>query len=46
MAPISVPADVSLRLFDLPKSNIRSRNPDAATKAVEVKGPQGETSNG
>jgi len=40
-AAISVPPEVSLRFYDLPKSNIRSRKTDVPTSAVEVVGPLG-----
>ncbi len=40
-APINVPPEVSLKFYDLPKTNARSRNPDAPTAAVEVTGPLG-----
>ncbi|EXJ89262.1 hypothetical protein A1O3_02328 [Capronia epimyces CBS 606.96] len=39
--PINVPPEVSLRFYELPKLNARSRNPDTPTTAVEVKGPLG-----
>ncbi|KAJ9652354.1 54S ribosomal protein L6 mitochondrial [Neophaeococcomyces mojaviensis] len=42
MAPISIPPDVSVRLFDLPRTNAKSRNVDAPTSAMEVTGPQGQ----
>jgi hypothetical protein len=40
-AAISVPPEVSLRFFELPKSNIRSRKKDVPVSAVEVAGPLG-----
>jgi hypothetical protein len=40
-AAISVPPEVSLRFYDLPKSNVRSRKTDVPTLAVEVVGPLG-----
>lgn len=42
MAPISIPADVSVRFFDLPRSKVKSRHPDTPTSAIEVTGPQGD----
>lgn len=44
MAPISIPPDVSLRFYGLPKSQARSRNVDAPTSVMEVTGPQGQLS--
>ena len=40
-APVSIPPEVSLRFFDLPKVNTRSRNVNTPRTAVEVTGPQG-----
>lgn len=40
--PITIPPEVNLRFFDLPKGISRSRNPDTATSALEVTGPLGE----
>ncbi len=40
-ATISVPPEVSLRFYDLPKSNVRSRKTDLPTSAVDVVGPLG-----
>lgn len=40
-SPITIPPEVSLRFYDLPKSNSRSRNPDTAITALEVTGPLG-----
>jgi large subunit ribosomal protein L6 len=40
-AAISVPPEVSLRFFDLPKTNLRSRKKDVPVSAVEVAGPLG-----
>ncbi|EXJ95162.1 hypothetical protein A1O1_00281 [Capronia coronata CBS 617.96] len=40
--PVTIPPEVSLRFYDLPKFNARSRNPDTATSALEVKGPLGQ----
>ena len=39
---ITIPPEVTLRFFDLPKGISRSRNPDTATSALEVTGPLGE----
>lgn len=44
MAPISIPTDVSLRFFDLPKA-AKSRHVDAPASAVEITGPQGTRKN-
>lgn len=41
-AEISIPPEVTLRFFDLPKSKLKSRNPDAPSRAVEVAGPLGQ----
>ncbi|KAF7511057.1 hypothetical protein GJ744_005288 [Endocarpon pusillum] len=41
-AAISIPPEVSLRFFDLPKSNVRSRAKDVPVSAVEVAGPLGQ----
>lgn len=41
-AEISIPPDVSLRFFDLPSTKMKSRNPDAASRAVEIVGPLGQ----
>jgi len=41
-AAINVPPEVSLRFYDLPKSNVRSRKTDVPTSAVEVVGPLGQ----
>lgn len=40
--PINIPPEVSLRFYDLPRGNSRSRNPDTATTALEVTGPLGQ----
>ena len=40
--PITIPPEVSLRFFDLPKTNARSRKVDTPATAIEVKGPLGE----
>ena len=42
-AAISVPPEVSLRFYDLPKSNVRSRKADVPTSAIEVVGPLGKS---
>lgn len=42
MAPITIPQDVSLKIYNLPSSVIKSRNVDAPTTAIDVAGPQGE----
>lgn len=39
--PISIPAEVTLRFYDLPRSNVRSRKADMPSSAVEVTGPLG-----
>lgn len=41
-AAIPIPPEVSLRFFDLPKSNVRSRKKDVPVSAVEVAGPLGQ----
>ena len=41
-AEISIPPEVSLRFFDLPRSKLKSRNPDAPSRAVELVGPLGQ----
>lgn len=41
-APISVPQEVTLRFFDLPRQKVKTRNPDEPTSAVEVVGPLGQ----
>ena len=41
MTPISIPSDVDVRFFDLPKASALNRNVDAPAKAMEVSGPQG-----
>ena len=38
---ISIPPDVSLRFFDLPNLNTRTRKIDTPKSAVEIKGPLG-----
>jgi hypothetical protein len=40
-APITIPSEVSLRFYDLPKSTVRSRHPDTASVAVDITGPLG-----
>ena len=44
-APISVPPQVSLRFFDLPRTDLRSRKKDVPVLAVEVTGPLGTSPN-
>ncbi|OAG34572.1 hypothetical protein AYO21_11266 [Fonsecaea monophora] len=41
-APITVPPEVSLRFYELPKGNVRSRHPDTPNMALEVTGPLGQ----
>ncbi|KIV80554.1 hypothetical protein PV11_08047 [Exophiala sideris] len=41
-SPITIPPEVSLRFYDLPKTNSRSRNPDTASTVLEVTGPLGK----
>jgi hypothetical protein len=38
---ITIPPEVTLRFFDLPKGSGRSRNPDTPNSALEVTGPLG-----
>ena len=40
--PVSIPSEVSLRLYDLPQNNTRSRRKDVPSSAIEVVGPLGE----
>lgn len=40
-AQISVPQEVTLRFFDLPKTSARNRKPDTPVSSVEVVGPLG-----
>ncbi|KEF51856.1 uncharacterized protein A1O9_12194 [Exophiala aquamarina CBS 119918] len=39
---ITIPPEVTLRFFDLPKGTGRSRNPDTPKSALEVTGPLGQ----
>ena len=39
--PVSIPPEVSLQFIELPRSNARTRNVDAATSSVQIKGPLG-----
>lgn len=39
--PINVPPEVTLRFYDLPRGNTRSRKPDTPATALEVTGPLG-----
>ncbi|KIW24761.1 uncharacterized protein PV07_10454 [Cladophialophora immunda] len=41
-APITIPPEVSLRFYELPKGNVRSRHPDTPNMALEVTGPLGQ----
>jgi large subunit ribosomal protein L6 len=44
MAAITVPSEVSLRIFDLPKPKVEKRNSFKLPKsAVEIKGPLGRS---
>ncbi|KIW16454.1 hypothetical protein PV08_06508 [Exophiala spinifera] len=40
--PITVPPEVTLRFYDLPRGNTRSRKPDTPSTALEVTGPLGQ----